>query len=69
MSGKKRILRNTSWITGELHGNQDFELLHYLNNLGFSISMKKNIDNRLFMFHAGKSEIISQLSRSEIKAL
>jgi FkbM family methyltransferase len=66
---QKRILRNTSWITGELHGNQDFELLHYLNNLGFSISMKKNIDNRLFMFHAGKSEIISQLSRSEIKAL
>ena len=69
MALQEKILRNTSWITGELHGNQDFELLNYLNNLGFSISMKKQIDNRLFMFHAGKSEIISQLSRKDIKAL
>ena len=69
MALHEKILRNTSWITGELHGNQDFELLNYLNNLGFSISMKKQIDNRLFMFHAGKLEIISQLSRRDIKAL
>jgi len=69
MALHEKILRNTSWITGELHGNQDFELLNYLHNLGFSISMKKQIDNRLFMFHAGKSEIISQLSRKDIKAL
>ena len=69
MALQEKILSNTSWITGELHGNQDFELLNYLNNLGFSISMKKNIDNRLFMFHAGKLEIISQLSRRDIKAL
>ena len=69
MALQEKILRNTSWITGELHGNQDFELLNYLNNFGFSISMKKNIDNRLFMFHAGKLEIISQLGKREIKAL
>ena len=69
MALQEKILRNTSWITGELHGNQDFELLNYLNNFGFSICMKKNIDNRLFMFHAGKLEIISQLGKREIKAL
>jgi FkbM family methyltransferase len=63
------ILRNTSWISGELHGNQDFKLLNYLNKLGFSISVKKQIDNRLFMFHAGKSKIISQLSKKDIKTL
>jgi hypothetical protein len=62
-----KILRKTSWVTGELHGNQDFELLNYLNNLSFSISLKKQIDNRLF--HTGKLEIISQLSRRDIKAL
>ena len=69
MALQEKIIRNTSWITGELHGNKDFELLNYLNNLGFLISMKKNIDNRLFMFHAGKLEIISQLSKRDIKAL
>ena len=61
------ILRSILWITGELHGNRDFELLDYLNSMGFSISVKKLIDNRLFMFNAGKEEIISQLSRKEIK--
>jgi FkbM family methyltransferase len=66
---KENILKNTSWITGELHGNKDFELLNYLNNLGFSISLKKQINNRLFMFHAGKYEVISKLSKRDIKAL
>ena len=63
------ILRSIFWITGELHGNRDFELLDYLNSLGFSISFKKLINNRLFMFSAGKKEIISQLSRKEIRIL
>ena len=63
------IIRKTSWITGELHGNRDFELLNYLNSIGFSISLKKHIDDRLFMFNAGKFEIISKLSRRDIKAL
>ena len=66
---KSEFLEKTSWITGELHGNRDFELLNYLNSLGFSISLNKNIDNRLFMFNAGKQEIVSKLSRREIKIL
>ena len=69
LSIKESILRKTTWITGELHGNQDFELLNYLNILGFSISLKKQINSRLFMFNAGKSEIISQLNKREVKAL
>ena len=63
------LLSQTSWITGELHGNRDFELLNYLYGLGFFISLSKNIDNRLFMFSAGKQDIISKLSRKEIKIL
>jgi len=63
------FLNKTSWITGELHGNRDFELLNYLNNLGFSISLNKNIDNRLFMFNAGRNEVISKLSKKEIRIL
>ena len=66
---KVEFLNKTSWITGELHGNRDFELLNYLNNLGFSISLNKNIDSRLFMFNAGKNEVISKLSKKEIRIL
>jgi len=66
---KKDYLDKTSWITGELHGNRDFELLNFLNNLGFSISLHKNIHNRLFMFNAGRQKIISKLSKKEIKVL
>ena len=68
-SFKYEFLKKTSWITGELHGNRDFELLNYLDNIGFSISLNKNIDNRLFMFNAAKKEIISKLNRKEIKIL
>lgn len=66
---KVDILRGTSWITGELHGNRDFELLDYLDSIGFSISFKKQICNRLFMFNAGRFEILSQLNKKEIKIL
>jgi FkbM family methyltransferase len=69
LSLEEKTLRNVSWITGELHGNRDFEVLNYLENLGFSIALKKEIDNRLFMFNAGKKEIISKLSRKIIKIL
>ena len=64
-----KILKNTSWITGELHGNRDFELINYLENLGFSLGVKKLINNRLFMFHAGRTDVVSQLNRDDIKAL
>jgi FkbM family methyltransferase len=63
------VLRDTSWVTGELHGNRDFELLDYLESLGFSIALKKEIDNRLFMFNAGKADLISKLTRKDIKIL
>ena len=66
---EENILRKTSWLVGELHGNRDFELLSYLERLGFSISLKKEIDNRLFMFNAGKASVISRLSRKDIKTL
>ena len=66
---KVDILRGTSWITGELHGNRDFELLDYLDSIGFSISFKKQICNRLFMFNAGRFEMLSQLYKKEIKIL
>jgi len=66
---KVDILRGTSWITGELHGNRDFELLDYLDSIGFSISFKKQICNRLFMFNAGRFEMLSQLNKKEIKIL
>ncbi|MBT6296362.1 MAG: FkbM family methyltransferase [Nitrospina sp.] len=66
---KVDILRGTSWITGELHGNRDFELLDYLDSIGFSISFKKQICNRFFMFNAGRFEILSQLNKKEIKIL
>lgn len=63
------ILRKTLWITGELHGNRDFELLDYLEGLGFSVSLKKQICNRLFMFNAGRSEMLSKLNKRETKIL
>ena len=66
---KVDILRGTSWITGELHGNRDFELLDYLDSIGFSISFKKQICNRLSMFNAGRFEMLSQLNKKEIKIL
>ena len=66
---KVDILRGTSWITGELHVNRDFELLDYLDSIGFSISFKKQICNRLFMFNAGRFEMLSQLNKKEIKIL
>ena len=65
----KIIIQNISWITGELHGNRDFELLDYLDNLGFSVSFNKLINNKLFMYSAGKKEIISKLSRKEVRML
>lgn len=63
---KKEYLNKTLWITGELHGYKDFELLSFLDKSGFSISVNKKINNRLFMFNAGKKNIISRLSKQDI---
>jgi FkbM family methyltransferase len=69
MSIDKKILEQVRWITGELHGYKDFELLNYLEKLNFNIGMKKNIDNRLFMFHCVKQNIIDKLSKQDKKHL
>ena len=65
----EEVLSRTSWIAGELHGEKDFELLNYLENLGFLVSLKKEIDNRLFMFSAGKNDLVSKLSKKDIKTI
>jgi FkbM family methyltransferase len=45
------MLRETTWIVGELHGVRDFELLGYLSP-HFDISVKKTLRKRLFIFRA-----------------
>jgi FkbM family methyltransferase len=45
------MLRETTWLVGELHGVRDFELLGYLSQY-FDISVKKTLRKRLFMFRA-----------------
>jgi len=61
------ILDQVKWIVGELHGNRDFELLTYLESMNFNVSMKKAIDNRLFMFHCAKQAIVDKLSKKDKK--
>jgi FkbM family methyltransferase len=65
----QKTLQKTSWIAGELHGNKDFELLNYLDSLDFSISLKKRMNERLFMFNAGKPDVISRLNKTDLLAL
>ncbi|MCK5110280.1 MAG: FkbM family methyltransferase [Arcobacteraceae bacterium] len=69
MSIDKELLKQVKWITGELHGYKDFELLNYLESLDFSIGMKKALDNRLFMFHCAKQNVIDKLSKKDKKNL
>lgn len=45
------VLARTTWITGELHGQNDFELLAYLSQW-FDIELKKSFKKRLFIFRA-----------------
>lgn len=45
------VLRRVTWITGELHGEKDFELLAFLSKW-FDIETKRSIGKRLFMFAA-----------------
>ena len=47
----KEFLRNVQWIYGELHGNNDFELLAFLSDQ-FDIGVKRTMGKRLFMFQA-----------------
>jgi FkbM family methyltransferase len=45
------MLAEVTWITGELHGEKDFELLAYLSQW-FDIELKKSFKKRLFIFRA-----------------
>lgn len=45
------VLRAVKWITGELHGERDFEVLNLLAQW-FDIAMKKSLKSRLFNFTA-----------------
>ncbi len=62
------ILSKITWITGELHGENDFKLLDYLEKY-FDISIKKKISNRLFMFNASNKKFTSNLNQKDIKNL
>ena len=65
----KKYLEGVKWITGELHGYRDFELLSYLQSLGFRIGVKKQMDNRLFMFHALNNKTLEMLNKRDVKKL
>ena len=65
----KKYLKSVKWITGELHGYKDFELLDYLQGFGFNIGIKKQINNRLFMFHAINNKTLETLNKQDIKRL
>lgn len=62
---QKEKLEQVRWITGELHGCKDFELLSYLASLNFEIGMKKSLNNKLFMFTCAKQEILNRLTKND----
>lgn len=45
------VLRAVKWISGELHGERDFEVLNLLSQW-FDIGMRKSLKSRLFNFTA-----------------
>lgn len=59
MSLHSSQLSNTKYITGELHGERDFELLDWLEQQGFDIEMKKSFNKPLFIFKAIRKELIN----------
>jgi len=46
------MLERTRYITGELHGERDFELLDWLEQRGYRIGCRKSPRNALFNFEA-----------------
>ena len=51
MALEPHFLQTVQWITGELHGERDFELLAFLSQW-FDIGLRKEIHRRLFNFTA-----------------
>ena len=54
------VLKRTSWITGELHGERDFELLAYLSRW-FDLGVKKSLGGRLMNFDACNKAVAPHL--------
>jgi len=46
------MLERTRYITGELHGERDFELLDWLEQRGYRVGCRKSARNALFNFEA-----------------
>lgn len=46
------LLERTGYITGELHGERDFELLDWLEQRGYRVGCRKSPGNVLFNFEA-----------------
>lgn len=51
------VLAKVSWIAGELHGENDFELLAYLSRW-FEIGIRKSVNGPLCNFHARNRELV-----------
>lgn len=54
------MLSEVKWITGELHGERDFELLAYLSRW-FDIGINKSVKSRLFNFIARNTKYKDQI--------
>ena len=46
------LLEQTNYVTGELHGERDFELLDWLEQRGYRVGCRKSARNVLFNFEA-----------------
>jgi len=53
------MLSRVIWITSELYGQYDLELLRYLSR--FDIEVKKNFKQRLFIFTACNKQALDIL--------
>jgi len=49
------LLESTRYVTGELHGERDFELLDWLEQRGYRVGCRKSPRNVLFNFEALRS--------------
>jgi FkbM family methyltransferase len=53
----ENTLSRVMWIVGELHGENDFELLAYLSKW-FEIGIRKSVDRALCNFHARNRDLV-----------
>ncbi len=54
------VLNQVQWITGELHGQQDFELLAHLSRW-FDLDVQKTLNKRLFTFMACNKQMTASI--------